>query len=58
MRLLTKVNIDENCSLDILKMTTSTNELVKKIVNKKLMIFERFQVDVEISNSFSMMQEA
>jgi hypothetical protein len=47
MPLLTKMNIDENYSLDILKMTTSTNELVKKFVNRKLLILERFQVDVE-----------
>jgi hypothetical protein len=39
-------------------MTTSTNELVKKFVNKKLLILERFQVDVENIKFFSMMGEA
>jgi hypothetical protein len=29
------MNIDENYSLDIFKMTTSTNELVKKFVNRE-----------------------
>ncbi len=47
MSLLTKVNIDENYSLDIFKMTTNTNELVKKIVYTNFFNFERFQLDVE-----------
>jgi hypothetical protein len=58
MPLLTKVNIDENYSLGILKMTTSTNALVKKFINRKLLIFERFQVDVENIKKNSMMGEA
>ncbi len=47
MSLLTKVNIDENFSLDIFKMTTNTNELVKKFVYTNFFNFERFQVVVE-----------
>ncbi len=35
---------DEKCSLNIFEMTTSTNELVKKLVNRKLQIFKRFQM--------------
>jgi hypothetical protein len=29
--------VDENCSLDIFDMTTNTSELVKKLVNRKLL---------------------
>jgi hypothetical protein len=58
MSLLTKVNIDENYSLDIFKMIISTNELVKKFVNTKFFIFERFLLDVENINFFFNDEEA
>jgi hypothetical protein len=35
-------SVDEYCSFDIFEMTSSTNELAKKLVNKKILIFRRF----------------
>jgi hypothetical protein len=40
-------SVDENCNLDIFKMTTNINELMKKLVNRKLLIFKRFQMNVK-----------
>jgi hypothetical protein len=34
--------VDGYCSFDIFEMTSSTNELAKKLVNKKILIFRRF----------------
>jgi hypothetical protein len=38
---------NEDNSLDIFEMVIGTNELTKELVNKKLMIFCRFQADVK-----------
>jgi hypothetical protein len=40
-------NSNEDNSLDIFDMVTTTNELIKKSFNKKLMIFRRFQMDAK-----------
>jgi hypothetical protein len=37
---------NEKNSLDIFEMSISINEPIKDVVNKKLMMFKRFQVDV------------
>ncbi len=34
--------VEEDRSLDILEMTTSTSELTRKLVNKELLIFRRY----------------
>jgi hypothetical protein len=39
--------VDENYSLDIFKMTTNINELMKELVNKRLLILKRFQMNVK-----------
>ncbi len=39
--------LDEKCSLNIFEMTTSTTELVKELVNRKLQILKRFQMDLK-----------
>ncbi len=39
--------VDEHYGLDIFEMTTSTNELVKEIVNKDFFIFKKFQVNAK-----------
>ncbi len=39
--------VDEHYSLDIFEMTTSTNELVKEVVNKEFFIFNKFQVNAK-----------
>jgi len=38
---------DEENSLDILEMSVRTNELTKEVVNKELLMFKRFEVDVK-----------
>jgi hypothetical protein len=38
---------DEKNSLDIFDMFVGTSEPTKKVVNKELLIFKRFQVDVK-----------
>jgi hypothetical protein len=43
----TKHRSYENNSLDIFEMTTSTSELVVELVNRELLIFRRFQVDLK-----------
>jgi hypothetical protein len=37
--------IDEDCNLDIFQQTTSTSELTKELVTRKLLIFKCYQVD-------------
>jgi hypothetical protein len=37
----------ENSSLDIFEMTANTNEQVAELVNRVLLIFRRFQVDLK-----------
>jgi hypothetical protein len=36
-----------DCSLDIFEQTTSTNELVEKLVKRELLIFKRYELDVK-----------
>jgi hypothetical protein len=43
-------DVDEDCSLNIFEMIESTNEPTKEFVNKELLIFKRFEVDLKISN--------
>jgi hypothetical protein len=38
---------DENCSPGIFEILASSNELMKELVNKKFLIFMRFQVDAK-----------
>jgi len=40
-------SVDEHYNLDIFEMTTSTNELVKEVVNKEFFIFKKFQVNAK-----------
>ncbi len=42
----TNQKVDEDCNLDIFKMIVSTSEQVKELINKKLLIFWRFQAYV------------
>jgi hypothetical protein len=44
--LMVDMQIDEENSLDIFEMFVGTNEPMKKVVNKELQMFKRFQVDV------------
>jgi hypothetical protein len=39
--------VEEDMNLDIFKMITGTNELTMELVNKELMIFKHYQVDVK-----------
>jgi hypothetical protein len=39
--------VNENGNLIFFEMTTSINEPMKKLVNKELLIFKRFQVDAK-----------
>jgi hypothetical protein len=39
--------VNENCNLNIFEMTSTTNELVKKLDNKNLLIFKRCLVNVK-----------
>jgi hypothetical protein len=41
------MQIDEESSLDIFEMSIRTSEPTKEVVNKELLIFKRFQVDVK-----------
>jgi len=45
--LVTNMQIDEESSLDIFEMSIGTTEPTKKAVNKDLMMFKRFKVDVK-----------
>jgi hypothetical protein len=38
---------DENSCFDIFEVTCHTNELVKELVNKELLMFKRYQIDVK-----------
>jgi hypothetical protein len=38
---------DEKNNLDIFEMSTRTSEPIKEVVNKELLLFKRFQVDVK-----------
>jgi hypothetical protein len=41
------MDVDEDCSLNIFEMIESTNEPTKEFVNKELLIFKRFEVDIK-----------
>ncbi len=41
------MQIDEESSLDIFEMSIKTSEPTKEVVNKELLMFKRFQVDVK-----------
>jgi uncharacterized protein YbbC (DUF1343 family) len=41
------MQIDEKINLNIFEMFVKTNEPTKEVVNKELLMFRRFQVDVE-----------
>jgi len=38
---------NEESSLDIFKMSTKTSEPTKEVMNKELLMFRRFQMDVK-----------
>jgi hypothetical protein len=38
---------NEESSLDIFEMSVETSERTKEVVNKELLMFKRFQVDVK-----------
>jgi hypothetical protein len=40
-------DVDEDCCLNIFEMIESTNEPTKEFVNKELLIFKRFEVDLK-----------
>jgi hypothetical protein len=44
---MAKMQIDEESSLDIFEMSVRTSEPTKEVVNKELLMFKRFQVDVK-----------
>ncbi len=39
--------VEEDMSLDIFEMTTSTSYPTTKLVNRELLIFKHYQMDVE-----------
>jgi hypothetical protein len=45
--LVANMQIDEESSLDIFEMFIGTTEPTKKVVNKDLMMFIRFKMDVK-----------
>ncbi len=45
--LMANMQIDEKYSLNIFEMSTESNEPKKKLVNKELQMFGRFEVDVK-----------
>jgi hypothetical protein len=45
--LMAKMQIDEESSLDIFEMFVGTSKPTKEVVNKELLMFRRFQVDVK-----------
>jgi hypothetical protein len=54
--LMANMQIDEESNLDILDMFARTNEPTKEVVNKELLMFKRFEVDVkDIKCSFRVM---
>jgi hypothetical protein len=38
---------EHGCSLDIFEQTRNTNELVEELVNRELLVFRRYQLDVK-----------
>ncbi len=42
----TNIGVDEDCNLDIFEQIANTSEPTKELVNMKLLIFRRYQVDV------------
>jgi hypothetical protein len=38
---------DENSCFDIFEMISHTNELINELVNKELLMFQRYQIDVK-----------
>jgi hypothetical protein len=40
-------------NLDIFEMIININECMKELVNQELLIFQRYQVDMKISNALS-----
>jgi hypothetical protein len=45
--LVVDMQTNEESSLDIFEMSIRTSELPKEVMNKELLIFKRFQVDVK-----------
>jgi hypothetical protein len=45
--LMANMQTDEKNSLDIFEMSTGTNEPTKEVVNKKLLMLRRFQVNIK-----------
>jgi hypothetical protein len=45
--LVINMETNEESSLDIFDMSIQTNEPTKEVLNKELMMFRRFQVDVK-----------
>jgi hypothetical protein len=41
------IGVDEDYNLDMFEHTTNTKEPTKELVNKKLLIFKQYQVDVK-----------
>ncbi len=41
------MQMDEQSNLDIFEMYAKTNEPTKEVVNKELLMFKRFQMDVK-----------
>ncbi len=44
---MANMQINEESSLDIFEMSTKISEPTKELVNKELLMFKRFQVDVK-----------
>jgi hypothetical protein len=41
------IGVDEGCSLNIFEKIANTSQPTKELVNKELLIFKRYQVDVK-----------
>ncbi len=41
------IGVDEDCSLDVFEQIANTSEPMKKLVNKDLLIFTQYQVDMK-----------
>jgi hypothetical protein len=46
-RVIVDQGVEEDNSLDIFEMITSTSELIMELINKKLLIFKHYQVHVK-----------
>jgi hypothetical protein len=46
-RCIVDQRVEEDSSLDIFEMTTNISELATKLINRELLIFKRYQVDVK-----------